>query len=610
MIGVLAQHEDRKLQITRINRLAALVIALFFILLARLWYLQIARGNELQMQSESNRIKLLRTRAARGTVLDCKGRVLATSRPQFVVLATPEKLKEDPEALKTLCGVLGIAPGELESIIAKRGGHPGTPARVKIDAPIEMVARIGELRMKLPGVSVELDQIRQYPDGPAVAHIMGHLGEISERELEEAHEAGKDYKPGDYIGKEGLENKYETELRGSDGGKQVEVNAFGAAVRVLGEKVSAPGNTLKLTIDRDLQVAATRALGSQVGAAVAIDPRTGAVLAMASSPAYDPNIFVKRVKASDWERIIKNKGKPLQNRCVYNVYPPGSTFKPVMAVAGLLYKVCNINTSVNCPGSFYLGRHRFGCWKVHGHVAFMNAIAQSCDVWFYNLGRRLEIDRIAAVARQFGLGSATGIDLPKESRRRDGGVGTIPDTEWKRRRYHERWWPGDTVSCSIGQGYVQVSPLQMALMIGAVASGGKVYRPFLVREVVRPDGSVIRETKPEIKHQVQAPAEAFKLVQQGMRAAVASGTGRVADIPDVAVAGKTGSAENPGRPAHGWFICYAPAESPRIAVAAVVEHGRHGATTAAPVCRAILDVFFGKRKPQEIGSTSAKVSGD
>ncbi|MGB9619935.1 MAG: penicillin-binding protein 2, partial [Armatimonadota bacterium] len=261
---MLAQHEDRKLQISRINKLGGLVIALFFILIARLWYLQIARGEELLMQSESNRIKLLRTRAPRGTILDCKGRVLATSRPQFVVLATPDKLKRNPEALKTLCGVLGVTPAELDAIIAKRGVHFGAPVRVKIDAPLQMVARIGELRMKLPGVSVELDQIRNYPDGPSVAHVMGHLGEISEQELKAARAAGKDYKPGDYIGKEGLEDYYEDELRGTDGGKQVEVNAFGAVVRVLGEKASRPGNTLKLTIDRDLQIAARRALGSQV----------------------------------------------------------------------------------------------------------------------------------------------------------------------------------------------------------------------------------------------------------------------------------------------------------------------------------------------------------
>ncbi len=606
---MLTQHEVRKLQISRIRKLAVVVIVLFFVLVARLWYLQIVLGEELLMQSEANRIKLVRMRAPRGTILDRNGRVLATSRPQFVVLATPAKLRENPEALKTLCGILGIAPDELDSILARRGGHPGAPVRVMIDAPLEVVVRISELRMKLPGVSVELDQIRNYPLGPLVAHIVGHLGEISKEELELAKKGGKDYKPGDYIGKDGLEARYEDLLRGVDGGKQVEVNALGSVVRVLGEKPSVPGKTLKLTIDLDLQIAARRALGSQVGAAVAVDPRNGEVLAMVSNPAYDPNIFVKRVRASDWERIISHKGRPLQNRCVYNVYPPGSTFKPVTAIAGLKYGMCNVGTTVNCPGYLVFGR-RFRCWRVHGRVGFMKAIAESCDVWFYLLGHRLGIDRLAKVAREFGLGSATGIDLPHEGRRRDGGVGTIPDKQWKRRRFNEPWWPGETLNCAIGQGYVQVSPLQMALVCAAVASKGKVYRPFLVKEVLRPNGSVVKHTKPEIRHVVNAPSEAFDLVCKGMRLAVTSGTGKAADIPGVAVAGKTGSAEDPPRPAHGWFICFAPVENPRIAVAAIVEHGRHGATSAAPVCRAILDVFFGKKKPHEIGSGKARVRGD
>ncbi|MDH7601043.1 MAG: penicillin-binding protein 2 [Armatimonadota bacterium] len=605
---MLTQHEIRKLQIARIRKLAIVVIFLFLVLVARLWYLQIALGEELLMQSEANRIKLIRTRAPRGTILDRKGRVLATSRPQFVVLAIPSKLKENPEATKSLCGILGITPADLDAIFARRGGHPGAPVRVMVDAPLEVVVCISELRMKLPGVSVELDQIRNYPLGPVVAHIVGHLGEINKEELEEAKKAGKDYKPGDYIGKDGLEAQYEDLLRGEDGGKQVEVNALGSVVRVLGEKPSIPGKTLKLTIDLDLQIAAYRALGSQVGAAVAVDPRTGEVLAMVSKPAYDPNIFVKRVKASDWERIVRHKGRPLQNRCVYNVYPPGSTFKPVTAIAGLKYGMCSVGTTANCPGYLMFGR-RFRCWRVHGRVDFMKAIAQSCDVWFYLLGHRLGIDRLAKVAREFGLGSATGIDLPQEARRH-GGVGTVPDTQWKRKRFNKPWWPGETLNCAIGQGFVQASPLQMALVSAAVATKGKVFKPFLVKEVLRPDGTVVERTQPEVRHVVDAPAGAFDLVAKGMRLAVTSGTGKVADIPDVPVAGKTGSAEDPPRPAHGWFICFAPADNPRIAVAAIVEHGRHGATSAAPVCRAVLDVFFGKKKPQEISSGTARVSGD
>ncbi|MGQ9455223.1 MAG: penicillin-binding protein 2 [Armatimonadota bacterium] len=605
---MLTQHELRKLQIVRIRLSAVIIGVLFFILIARLWYLQIVLGEELLMRSEANRIKLIHMRAPRGTILDRKGRVLATSRPQFVVLAIPSRLKEDPEALKTLCGIIGISPGEFDSIVARRGAHPGAPVRVMIDAPMEVVVRVSELRMKLPGVSVELDQIRNYPDGQLVAHIVGHLGEISKEELEAARKAGKNYRPGDCIGKDGLEAEYEDVLRGVDGGRKVEVNAFGYVVRILGEKPSIPGKTLRLTIDRDLQIAAKRALGSQVGAAVALDPRNGEVLAMVSSPAYDPNIFVKRVRASDWERIIKNRNKPMQNRCVHNVYPPGSTFKPVVAIAGLRYGLCTASTSVTCPGYLMFGR-KFRCWRAHGHVNFVKAVAESCDVWFYRLGHRLGIDRIAKVAREFGLGSATGIDLPGEGRR-GGRVGTVPDTRWKQERFNKRWWPGETLNCAIGQGYVQASPLQMALVSAAVATSGKVYRPFLVKEILRPDGTVVKRAKPELRHVVYAPEGAFELVGKGMRAAVTSGTGRIADIPGIAVAGKTGSAEDPPRPAHGWFICYAPADNPRIAVAAIVEHGRHGATSAAPVCRAILDVFFDRKKPYEIGSTTARVSGD
>ena len=333
------QFEDRRLQRARINQAAYLAIFVFFILLARLWYLQIALGKDLMQASEMNAVKLLRTRAPRGTILDRKNRIIATSRPQFVVLAMPDRLHEDPEALRTLCNILKMSPGEIDAIVKdrmkRRQARPGSPVRIKVDVSLETVARIGEHRMSLPGVSVELDQLRSYPDGPAVAHIMGHLGEISQTELDEADAAGKDYKPGDYVGKSGLEKQYESLLRGTDGGKQMMVDVTGRMVRILGEKPSIPGKALKLSIDRDLQVAAYRAMGTQTGAVVALDPRTGAVLAMVSTPSYDPNVFVKKLNRADWDKINLDKGRPQQNRAVYNVYPPGSTFKPMMAVAGL-----------------------------------------------------------------------------------------------------------------------------------------------------------------------------------------------------------------------------------------------------------------------------------
>lgn len=599
------QAEDRKLQLSRVNQLAVLVIVAFMILLARLWYLQIALGDDLLQQSEANRIKLLRARAPRGTILDRNNRILATSRPQFVVLAIPEMLKTNPQALHTLCGVLSISPEELQSIVKKDNPRPGSPVRIKIDVDLKTVARIGELRMKLPGVSVELDQIRNYPDGPAVAHIMGYLGEISQKELDKSKDEGTDYRPGDYVGKAGLEKQYERYLRGVDGGKQVEVNALGRVVRILGEASSTPGSTLKLTIDRDLQVAAYRAFGKQVGAVVAVDPRTGGILAMVSKPDYDPNIFVKRVKTTDWSLIINNRLHPLQNRCVSSAYPPGSTFKPIMAVAGLTEKACNIHTSVFCPGSFHLGRARFGCWEVHHQTDFTKAIAQSCDVWFYTLARRMGIDTMAKYAREFGIASPTGIDLPSEPHR----IGSMPDTKWKRERFHEGWYPGETVISGIGQGYVTASPLQMSLACAGVANSGKIMQPFLVKQVQKSSGKTTWNRKTIVNRRVNAPEESFKIVRAAMRETVVAGTGGVCNVPGIEVGGKTGSAETTG-PAHGWFICFSRVGKPEIAIAAIVEHGRHGASTAAPVCRAILDVYYGKKKPGDIGNTKAHVRGD
>ena len=609
-------YEDRKLQFARINQLAILVTLVFLVLLARLWYLQIALGDNLLRQSESNRIKLLRTRAPRGAILDRKGRILATSRPQFVVTVNPDDIRKNPEALHTLCGILQITPEELDGMMQDTEARPGSPVRIAVDVPMEVVARIGELRMRLPGVSVELDQIRYYPDGDAVAHIMGTLGEINRKQLDQAEKEGKDYRPGDYVGQAGLEKQYESYLKGKDGGKQIEVNASGRVVRIIGEQQSVAGKTLKLSIDRDLQVAASRAMGDQTGAVVAVDPRSGAVLAMVSKPAYDPNVFVKKIKVADWRNINDNPKKPLQNRSIQNVYPPGSTFKPMVAIAGLVYGECDPRTTVSCPGSFYFGR-RFRCWKVHGGgVTFNRAIAESCDVWFYKLGLRLGVDRMAQVVRQFGIGWATGVDLPSETRRKDGHLGTMPDTEWKRQRYHDKWYPGETPSVSIGQGYVEVSPLQLASAIAGIANGGTIYRPHLmtaVEDATNPN-NVIAASQPQVNWTVNAKPEQFELVRQAMRLAVTNGTARAVNMPDVAVAGKTGSAENAlhgkSMPAHAWFVCFAPLEKPEIAIACIVEHGRHGATTSAPVARAILDVYYGKKKPEDIGSGNVNVSGD
>lgn len=586
-------------------------IVLFVILLGRLWYLQIAMGGTLLAESETNRKRLVRMRAPRGLILDRNGRVLATSRPQFVVLAIPEKLQENPDAMATLCKTLDVTPEELKAIMDRERAAEMAPVRVAIDVSLDVVAKLMERRPILPGVSVELDQLRSYPDGTLCAHILGYIGEINKEQLEKFRSEGYNYRPGDYVGKAGIEKQYETLLHGVDGGKLLEVDARGRTRRILGNQPPVPGASITLTINKDLQIAAVRAMEGKTGAAVAVNPQTGEILAMVSKPDFDPNIFVKRVKVEDWNKIMNNKRHPLQNRAVANKYPPGSTFKPVTATAALEYKVATPNTSLTCPG---IGLFHRRCWKRHGHVTFITAISQSCDVFFYEMGHRIGINKLAQMARSFGLSYATKIDLPEEVGASGGPrKGTIPDEAWKKARSREQWWPGETVIAAIGQGYVETTPLQMALVSAAVASSGKMYRPQVAREITGPDGKVIRPFRKEFERQVDASQETFNAVRYGMRQTVVGpgGTGKVVNLEGVAVAGKTGSAET-GRHtrAHAWFICFAPMENPEIAIAVIAEHGGHGSTGAAPVARAILDVYFGKKKPSEIRPTVVHVSGD
>ncbi|MEN6520805.1 MAG: penicillin-binding protein 2 [Armatimonadota bacterium] len=611
---MLTPHEDRVIQRNRMKVFAILCITLFVILLARLWYLQIASGASLLAESETNRKRLIRVRAPRGLILDRHGKVLATSRPQFVVLAVPELLAENPNAFTALCKILNVTKEDLQAIMRKERAAAYAPVRVAIDVPLDVVAKLQERKPILPGVTVELDQLRSYPDGPAVAHVLGYIGEVNKEELERLSGSAIRYRPGDYVGKSGIEKEYETLLHGTDGGQEIEVDARGRTRRMLDDKGSVPGHTLVLTIDKDLQLAAERTMEGKVGAAVAINPQNGEVLAMVSNPGFDPNIFVKKVKVSDWNKIIGNKSNPLQNRAVANKYPPGSTFKPITATAALEYKVATPNTSLYCSGGYRMGRV-FHCWKRHGRVTFTTAISQSCDVFFYQMGQRMGVNKLAKMARSFGIGRATMIDLPEESPGKDGSKGTMPDEEWKRKRFKrpdmQKWYPGETLPVAIGQGYVQTTPLQMALVAAAVSTSGKMYRPHVLFEVRNPYGKTVKKVARHFERQVPASLETFKAVQYGMRQTVVGpgGTGKVVNLEGVSVAGKTGSAENAGA-AHAWFICYASTEDPKIAIAVIVEHGRHGASAAAPVARAILDVYYGKKKVSDIKVSSVHVSGD
>ncbi|MDW8289895.1 MAG: penicillin-binding protein 2 [Armatimonadota bacterium] len=571
-------------------KLYALLIALgFAAIVLRLWYLQVALGEDLLAQSESNRKRFIRLFAPRGMIVDRAGRTLAMNRPEFVVSVVPAEIGEDDTVPRRLSQILQMPLEDILQVVgdAKQRAQRLYPVPLATGVSLEVVTRVEENRLWLPGVSVSPQPVRWYPEGKLASHVLGMLGEVDAKELQTLREFG--IAPGEYVGKMGVERAQETWLHGKAGGKWVEVDARGRQRREIEEVPAEQGATVVLTIDKRLQRAAEEAFGERVGAAVALDPRTGEVLLLASFPRFDPNVFTRGVKPQVWREIAHNPLHPLQNRAVSSKYPPGSTYKIVTAAAGLHYGAISPYTYYYCPGALRLGSRRFRCHRTHLSTGFIKAIAASCDVYFYQTGLRVGMERLAEMSRAFCLGELTGIDLPGESK------GTIPTPEWKRKRYRQAWYPGDTVNASIGQGFIQTTPLQMALVAAAVANRGTVMKPFLVKRVIPPNGEPI-ETEPTVLKQIPLSQEHWNWIAQGMLAAVsgAGGTARAANLPGIPVAGKTGTAEDPPRPKpHAWFICYAPADNPRIALAVVVEQGGSGGAVAAPIARRILEAFFG-----------------
>jgi penicillin-binding protein 2 len=434
------------------------------------------------------------------------------------------------------------------------------------------------------------------------AHVLGYLGEIGPAQLKTLKDQG--YQLGDELGQYGLERRWEEVLRGQSGGQQVEVDALGRRVRVLHEVTDVPGYTAQLTIDRQLQQTAFEAMQGKEATVVALDVHSGAVLAMVSTPAYDPNVFARGIKAEEWRALIKDPLRPLSNRATQGQFPPGSTFKIVMAIAALEEGVIEPETRISDPGFYYFGNRAFRDWKKQGHgsVDLHKAIVESCDVYFYQLGPRLGIDRIAKWARALGLGEKSGVALDDER------SGTIPDTEWKRKRFRQPWYPGETVSVAIGQGYVTTTPLQMAVMMATVANGGTVYRPRIVSKVESFDRALVREYGPEIIRTVPMKPSTIARVRNALADAVKSpsGTGGAARTPIVEIAGKTGTAqviEMKGaylkseqisymNRDHAWFVSYAPAQNPQIAVVVLVEHGGHGGSAAAPIAKKVIEKYM------------------
>ncbi len=587
----------------RTRLLTAFVSIVFLLLGGRLFFLQVLEGERFTYLAENNRIRLKKIPGTRGMIFDRKGQLLVDSRPSFDLLFVPEDATEPEMTLKYLARVLGRDEAGLLNILGESKGRPPFEEIVLgRDVDWRTVVAVETHHLELPGVTLRMRPRRSYLNNGAAAHLLGYIGEIGPKQLNALKEKG--YSMRDDIGRFGLEKSWESFLRGRAGGQQMEVNALGQKVRILGEVEEVPGDNVYLTLDRDLQGSAYEALQGKQGAIVALDARSGAILALASSPPFDPNVFARGIGAEEWHALVKDKMQPLNNRAVQGQYPPASTFKIVLAIAALEAGLIQPETRIFDPGYYVVGNRTFRDWKKGGHgwVDLHKAIVESCDVYFYQLGQRLGIDRIAKYARLLGLGDKTGIALDDEK------SGLIPDSEWKRKRFGQPWFPGETPSAAIGQGYVSATPLQMANLMAAVANGGTLYRPWFVRKVETLDGRLIREYGPEKIRSVALKEVTLKHIRNALRDVVnsGSGTGGKARSNLIEIAGKTGTAQvaemrgefvNSERLPyeirdHAWFVGYAPAENPEIAVAILVEHGGRGGSAAAPVAKMVIEKYF------------------
>lgn len=598
----------------RLFLLTVAAVLVFTVLVGRLGYLQLVEGEKYEKLATENRIRLLPLAAPRGDFLDRNGNPLVTSRLAPVISVVPMDMKKPDEVLQRLSQLLGYDVKQtVEDTIARlkerKEYRPYTPIRIATDADIATLTKIAEHQLELPGVMIEEQPIRDYPLKDVGAHVFGYVREISKEELDAWRDKG--YKMGDIVGKTGLERVYDEVLRGEPGGQQVEVDAGGRPVKTLpGRKVPVAGSSLKLTLDRSLEEAAAQGLResmdriktqfpTKAGAVVVLDVRTGAVLAMVSEPSFDPNDFTRETIPPDtWQAMNDPKWQPQLNRAIRGEYPPGSTFKMVVATAGLETGTIRPRDTIVDRGVYWRIEPK-KCWKPGGHgvINLTRAIEVSCNVYFYDLGYRTGIDAINRYAEGYGLGRPTGINLyPGEK------TGLLATPEWKLKNYKllglkkpEPWQPGETLSAAIGQGFSSFTPLQMANYIATLANGGTRYRPYLVSQVIGPDGKVKETYGPEVMEKMDLKPSTLAAIKEGMHLVAQGPEGTAAayfrNFP-IPVAGKTGTAQNPHGADHGWFVGFAPYDKPEIAVAVLVEQGGHGGSAAAPVARRIFETYF------------------
>ncbi len=585
-----------------ISFLKYLAILIFILLTARVFYLQVVKGAHYADLSRENRTRYMVVKAPRGLVFDRNGKKLVSNVPSFDLVAVPADLpRESGERIgeeKEIASFLEMNDQSVSTIVESQDLNSFSPILIKENISEEETLIFSERKSKLLGFQLDQTAVRFYEDGQYFSSIMGYSGKIARDELEKYPE----YLMTDYVGKTGLEYSYEKYLRGIHGKEKVEVDSSGNVKKNLGIDSPVNGNDLHLSIDADLQKKIQDTLqsklqetGTKTASAVAIDPRNGEILALVNLPSYDNNMFAKGISLDDYKALITDPDKPMFNRAISGEYPPGSTFKPLVASAALQEGTIAPSTTLDCPAAINIGSYSFPDWKTHGLTDVRKAIAESVDIFFYAIGggwngiTGIGIDKIKKYANEFGLGHTLGIDIPGEA------SGLVPDQAWKQNKLGERWYVGDDYHCAIGQGFITATPLQIANYTAAVANGGTVYKPHLVTSIEKNDGTE-EKIEPETLSRNFISESNLEVVREGMRQTVTSGTAQpLKDLP-VEVAGKTGTAQFGGEnKTHGWFTSFAPYDKPQIALAVLVEGGGEGFSTAEPVTKEVYQWYFGDR---------------
>lgn len=612
--------------------LTSIVIGVFMILFFRIWILQIMQGDRIMLKSRENQTRIIRINAPRGIFYDRNGKIMVTSRTSHNVMAVPDDLKDKPEVIKKLSEILKISEAEIRSRLKPdpkmAGRYPYQYVPIMKDVDPQTIVRLYESKMDLPGVEVDPVPLRYYPNGEFASHLFGYLREINDRELSELKKDG--YRIGDILGKSGLEKTYEQYLRGVDGGIIFEVDIHDRPLRRLEYREPQPGNNLHLTLDYKLQLAAEQALEEQFnylqehtkykkaksGVALAMDPRTGDILAMVSKPGYDPNIFVGPIPKAVAKQLYNNPLNPFTNRALQGEYAPGSTIKPLTVITALMENKVTLEDRFYCNG-YDPQPYYPKCWTVsnsvpvpiHGSENIIDGLKNSCNIVMNELSRRVGIGNLSKYARNFRFGKPTGINLAPGEK-----SGFVPDAEWKWRRYKDKWRPTETAHFGIGQGALTVTPLQLAQFYAGIANGGKIYRPRLVTKITNESGEEIARFKPELAANLNMAPEAVAIVKEGLKRVVAPGgtaasTFRGFPLDRYPVAGKTGTAQKPPYDNNGLFASFAPVDDPEIVVVVIIEQGGSGSAGAAPVGRKILEAYFGIEREEPKPKTASKPSG-